>query len=257
MNIEEYKKNNKKAIIFDIVSIFILGYVFSGIAYNLFNKNYNMSLNDKDKRNKAIAGKVISSFLLGKSVIYHGRKASGFNENAYSISLVSGLIISLITLMVLLIKNKKVLKNNSVSNGMKKNSKFRCSECGALVDENADFCPKCGEKFEDKENIKESVSKPKNDKKLKKEDKKNVKKKKTLKFKCSECGALIDEDSEFCPNCGEKFEDDEIEIIDENNREENFDDKYDNLKKLKKLLDEGIITKEEFENEKKKILNEK
>lgn len=31
--------------------------------------------------------------------------------------------------------------------------------------------------------------------------------------------------------------------------------KYDDLSKLKKLLDENIITKEEFENEKDKILN--
>lgn len=32
-------------------------------------------------------------------------------------------------------------------------------------------------------------------------------------------------------------------------------DKYDKLKKLKELLDSGILTKEEFENEKAKILN--
>jgi hypothetical protein len=32
-------------------------------------------------------------------------------------------------------------------------------------------------------------------------------------------------------------------------------DKYDELEKLKKLLDEGVITKEEFEQEKAKILN--
>jgi hypothetical protein len=33
------------------------------------------------------------------------------------------------------------------------------------------------------------------------------------------------------------------------------EDKYDELEKLKKLLDEGVITKEEFEREKAKILN--
>ncbi len=32
-------------------------------------------------------------------------------------------------------------------------------------------------------------------------------------------------------------------------------DKYDELEKLKKLLDEGVITKEEFERQKAKILN--
>lgn len=35
---------------------------------------------------------------------------------------------------------------------------------------------------------------------------------------------------------------------------ENELDKYDELRKLKRLLDDNIITKEEFENEKKKIL---
>jgi hypothetical protein len=34
-------------------------------------------------------------------------------------------------------------------------------------------------------------------------------------------------------------------------------DKYDKLRKLKKLLDDGIITQEEYEREKKKILEEK
>ena len=34
------------------------------------------------------------------------------------------------------------------------------------------------------------------------------------------------------------------------------DSKYDKLQKIKKLLDEGILTKEEYEVEKKKILNE-
>lgn len=33
-------------------------------------------------------------------------------------------------------------------------------------------------------------------------------------------------------------------------------DKYDKLKKLKELLDQGIITQEEYDKEKKKILNE-
>lgn len=32
------------------------------------------------------------------------------------------------------------------------------------------------------------------------------------------------------------------------------EDKYDKLKKLKKLLDDGVLTQEEFETEKKKIL---
>lgn len=34
------------------------------------------------------------------------------------------------------------------------------------------------------------------------------------------------------------------------------EDKYDKLRKLKKLLDDGILTKEEYEAEKKKLLNQ-
>ena len=33
-----------------------------------------------------------------------------------------------------------------------------------------------------------------------------------------------------------------------------LNDKYDKLAKIKKLFDEGILTKEEYESEKKKIL---
>lgn len=41
----------------------------------------------------------------------------------------------------------------------------------------------------------------------------------------------------------------------EKNENINQDDKYDKLYKLKKLLDEKVISKEEFEKEKEKILN--
>ena len=36
-----------------------------------------------------------------------------------------------------------------------------------------------------------------------------------------------------------------------------FDDKYNRLLKIKRLLDDGVLTQEEFESEKKKILSEK
>lgn len=42
-----------------------------------------------------------------------------------------------------------------------------------------------------------------------------------------------------------------------NKESSNIKSKADKLRELKKLLDEGVITKEEFEKEKKKILNEK
>lgn len=39
------------------------------------------------------------------------------------------------------------------------------------------------------------------------------------------------------------------------NGSKNSDDKYDELEKLKKLYDDKVLTKEEFETEKEKILN--
>jgi Short C-terminal domain len=38
-------------------------------------------------------------------------------------------------------------------------------------------------------------------------------------------------------------------------KQNNFNDKFDKIKKLKELLDMGAITKEEFESEKKKLLD--
>lgn len=46
-----------------------------------------------------------------------------------------------------------------------------CKACGAEIDDNAVFCPKCG----------------------KRQDGKKV---------CANCGALVEEDAKFCPYCG-------------------------------------------------------
>lgn len=51
------------------------------------------------------------------------------------------------------------------------------------------------------------------------------------------------------------FENTDKEVNQDNNiNENNIDKKYNDLNKLKELLDNNIITKEEFEEEKKKIL---
>lgn len=67
-------------------------------------------------------------------------------------------------------------------------------------------------------------------------------------FKCDNCGAIVEESAKKCPECGERF-DDAFDTSDD------VDKKYSDLNKLKKLLDDKIITKEEFDKEKKKILN--
>lgn len=102
------------------------------------------------------------------------------------------------------------------------------------------------------------------EKKNKKEENKDDSKHKGL-FKCEKCGALINGSAKSCPRCGEKFEEEieedeipEIEVPDIVEIEEPKDDldrKYSDLLKLKELLDKKILTKEEFDKEKKKILN--
>ena len=76
-------------------------------------------------------------------------------------------------------------------------------------------------------------------------------------FKCDNCGALVKESDTKCPKCGEKFDDEEEEVKEEPKAKSNMDQKYSDLTKLKELLDKDIISKEEFEKEKKKILNNK
>ena len=57
----------------------------------------------------------------------------------------------------------------------------------------------------------------------------------------------------YKPNKVKKESKKMIDEVETNNTD--VDKKYNDLIKLKKLLDENIITKEEFEKEKKKILN--
>ncbi|MDD2392256.1 MAG: SHOCT domain-containing protein [Bacilli bacterium] len=74
-------------------------------------------------------------------------------------------------------------------------------------------------------------------------------------FKCSNCGFIVKESDEKCSNCGEVFEDEDEKEDSKKQNKSDMDQKYSNLTKLKKLLDKKIISKEEFEKEKKKILN--
>lgn len=85
-------------------------------------------------------------------------------------------------------------------------------------------------------------------------------------FTCDSCGSQVSETDEKCPNCGAVFVDDEEDKKEkespkdknkkEKTKDSNVNKKYSDLKKLKELLDNEIITQEEFEEEKKKILND-
>lgn len=139
-------------------------------------------------------------------------------------------------------KNKK---NNSDSLKLKDNEEtigadddtLKCDNCGAIVKETDKYCKNCNAIFEEAD---EEIE-------LETEE----------MFKCDNCGALVKESDTKCPKCGEKFDDEEEEVKEEPKAKSNMDQKYSDLTKLKELLDKDIISKEEFEKEKKKILNNK
>lgn len=62
--------------------------------------------------------------------------------------------------------------NSQQSSGQTRAAKVKCTNCGASVDENANFCPSCGNRM------------------------------KVKKTACIECGTMIDEGTKFCPQCG-------------------------------------------------------
>lgn len=132
-----------------------------------------------------------------------------------------------------------------------------CINCNTKVNSKLKKCPNCELPLSDlkKENIiRENVEFKDDDVK---DNNETIEEIEQNVFKCSNCGFLVKESDEKCSKCGEVFEDDEEEEI-ENSKKPNksdVDQKYSNLTKLKKLLDKNIISKEEFEKEKKKILN--
>ncbi len=76
---------------------------------------------------------------------------------------------------------------------------FVCSECGTEVPVDAQFCPKCGEKFnEETENVITHVD--------------GTVDVSTETFTCSDCGKVVPANAQRCPYCGALFdEDDESE----------------------------------------------
>ncbi len=62
--------------------------------------------------------------------------------------------------------------NSQQGEGQGRVAKVKCTNCGASVDENAKFCPSCGNKM------------------------------KVDKTACIKCGTMIDQGAKFCPECG-------------------------------------------------------
>ena len=132
-----------------------------------------------------------------------------------------------------------------------------CSNCNTKVSSKLKKCPNCELPLND---VKEEILTQENAE-FEEEDvennDENIEEIEQNVFKCSNCGSLVKESDEKCSKCGEVFEDEDEEETGNSKKtnKSDMDQKYSNLTKLKKLLDKNIISKEEFEKEKKKILN--
>lgn len=106
----------------------------------------------------------------------------GANDSA-GIGLLGSLIFSFA--VYFLINNKVYVDSldNDADNNVEV-STFKCSDCGAIVSENASECPNCGASFKEEDNFQET-------------------------FKCDNCGAIVPKNATECPNCGELFYDEE------------------------------------------------
>ncbi len=82
-----------------------------------------------------------------------------------------------------------------------------------------------------------------------------------IKVRCLNCGTLNDENVKYCSECGESLFKDKNESKETNKVEKieeeknNSDDIYDKLREYKKLLDDGTLTKEEYDELKNRLLN--
>ena len=87
---------------------------------------------------------------------------------------------------------------------------------------------------------------------------KDMDKSSNIKIKCKNCGCLNDEKAKFCIECGESFDNKDIDK--ENIQEQDTDnintndELYKKLREYKKLLDEGALTQEEYDAIKKRLL---
>ena len=150
------------------------------------------------------------------------------------------------------IKNQEIIKTIEVTPITEEKEKeeeyLACDRCGGKVEESDTRCPNCGAIFEDE--IEEKSKKKEHKKKNKAKDKKKLEEKEKYTAICSNCGAKVKDSDKKCPKCGEKFEEKET------SNTTGIDQKYSDLMKLKELLDNKVISKEEFKKEKEKILKD-
>ena len=133
---------------------------------------------------------------------------------------IPSILVSLIWPVLLTLGNYKQIKWNK---NKLHNKHIVCDNCNELIPECSKICSYCGKIISFDE-----------------------------EYLCGNCGYAVDEHCKECPNCHLKFENDNSL----NASEHTIADNYEELKKLKELLDDKIITKAEFEKEKKKILGD-
>lgn len=81
-----------------------------------------------------------------------------------------------------------------------------------------------------------------------------------IKVRCSKCGALNGEKVKYCCECGEPLQketkkEELNKVIKEVKEINKSDDIYAKLREYKQLLDDGTLTKEEYDEIKKQLLN--
>ncbi len=79
-----------------------------------------------------------------------------------------------------------------------------------------------------------------------------------VKVRCSNCGTLNGEQIKYCSECGEPLMEDvekREEQDSEPSEESNNNEIYEKLVEYKKLLDDGILTQDEYDEIKKQLLN--
>jgi uncharacterized membrane protein YvbJ len=130
--------------------------------------------------------------------------------------------------------NEKNMKNPALSQAAKlpaansDSAAPKCSNCGSALSQDSKFCMRCGSPVPEK-------AEPETVKKKTQPD--------ASELKCPSCGSALSQDSKFCSRCGFRVP-------------EVSEKTADQIKKLKQLLDDGVLTQQEFDD-KKKLLAEK
>ena len=219
--------------------------IYNGYDYTIYIQKYSPITSDDEEELKG----VIKTFKIEK-IENPNPETKGYRTPIW-IAILSGILITFLPIYKAKRNNRNKTTNNSKNNTEELIELPKCQSCGGDVRSDSKECPNCGALFveENPDNIDDIDGIEENTESSEKVE--ETMEEQDDMFKCDNCGALVKESDTKCPNCGESFEDDE-----EEKSKTNMDQKYSDLNKLKKLLDDKIITKAEFDKEKKKILRD-